>query len=239
MKNPKTSIWAFFLNAQSNVSIFFTFDLYFRHNIFNDVYFLHISPLPQPIESKTLHLINFFLWQNFFFFFKQLPIFFLKKYHQFWVMTNKVTFSTTTKSTFLGKCHCTNFFRANWKFAPQTKTKKMGVSFIWKLKAKWFQNTLDLHYDKRIWERNYFAKLDNAVLLPPKSALFDPLLDIKPFLTMKKIKSLFQMTYTIRMVRPRQFIEPGLGVSTCLDFGARLFSTQWPLYGANILQGLL
>ena len=43
----------------------------------------------------------------------------------------------------------------------------------------------------------------------------------------------------IRMVRPRQFIEPGLGMSTYLDFGARLFSTQWPPYGAHILQGLL
>ena len=53
------------------------------------------------------------------------------------------------------------------------------------------------------------------------------------------MKSLFQMTYTIRMVRPRQFIEPGLGVSTYLGFGARLFSTQWPPYGAHILQGLL
>ena len=41
------------------------------------------------------------------------------------------------------------------------------------------------------------------------------------------------------MVRSRQFIEPGLGVSTYLDFGARLFSTQWPPYGAHILQGLL
>ena len=60
----------------------------------------------------------------------------------------------------------------------------------------------------------------------------------KPFLTMKKMKTLFQMTYTIRMVRSKQFIEPGLGVSTYLDFGARLFSTQWPPYGAHILQGL-
>ena len=47
------------------------------------------------------------------------------------------------------------------------------------------------------------------------------------------------MTYTIRMVRLRQFIEPGFGVSPYLDFGARLFSTQWPPYGAHILQGLL
>ena len=47
------------------------------------------------------------------------------------------------------------------------------------------------------------------------------------------------MTYTIRIVRPRQFIEPGLGMSTYLDFGARLSATQWPPYGAHILQGLL
>ena len=67
---------------------------------------------------------------------------------------------------------------------------------------------------------------------------FAPLLDTKPFLT-KKMKTLFQMTYTIRMVQPRQFIEPGLGVSIYLDFGPRLFSTKWPPYGAHILQGLL
>ena len=53
------------------------------------------------------------------------------------------------------------------------------------------------------------------------------------------MKALCHMTYTIRMVRLRQFIEPGLGVSTYLDFGARLFSTQWSPYGAHILQGLL
>ena len=47
------------------------------------------------------------------------------------------------------------------------------------------------------------------------------------------------MTYTIEMVQLRQFIEPGLEVSTYFDFGARLFSTQWPTYGAHILQGLL
>ena len=115
----------------------------------------------------------------------------------------------------------------------------MGVSFIWKLKATRFQNPLDLYYDQRIWRRNDFANLDNAVLLPPKNALFAPLLGKKPFLTMTKMKTLFQMTYTIKMVRPRQFIEPGLGVSTYLDFGARLFSTQWPPNGAHILQGLI
>ena len=53
------------------------------------------------------------------------------------------------------------------------------------------------------------------------------------------MKTLFQMTYTIRMVQSRQFIKPGLGVSTYLDFGARLFSTQWPPNGAHVLQGLI
>ena len=46
------------------------------------------------------------------------------------------------------------------------------------------------------------------------------------------------MTYNIGIVRPRQFIEPGLGGSTYFDFVAGLFSTQWPPYGAHILQGL-
>ena len=31
----------------------------------------------------------------------------------------------------------------------------------------------------------------------------------------------------------------GLGVSTYFDFGLRICSTQWPPYGAHILQGLL
>ena len=47
------------------------------------------------------------------------------------------------------------------------------------------------------------------------------------------------MTYTIGMVQPRQFVEHGLGVSTYFDFGARLFSMQWPPYGAHILQVLI
>ena len=47
------------------------------------------------------------------------------------------------------------------------------------------------------------------------------------------------MTYTIGIVQPRQFLETGLGMSTYFDFGARLFSTQWPPYGAHILQGLI
>ena len=51
--------------------------------------------------------------------------------------------------------------------------------------------------------------------------------------------TVFQMTYTIGMVWLRQFIEPSFGVSTYFDLGASFFSTQWPPYGAHILQGLL
>ena len=36
-----------------------------------------------------------------------------------------------------------------------------------------------------------------------------------------------------------KFVEPGFGVSTYSDFGARIFSKQWPPYDAHILQGLL
>ena len=41
------------------------------------------------------------------------------------------------------------------------------------------------------------------------------------------------------MVQPRQFIEPGLGLSTYFDFGARLFSMQWPPYGAHLPRPLM
>ena len=47
------------------------------------------------------------------------------------------------------------------------------------------------------------------------------------------------MTYTNGKVWPRQYFQPGLGVSIYFDLGPRLFSTQWPPYGAHILLGLL
>ena len=57
----------------------------------------------------------------------------------------------------------------------------------------------------------------------PKKCTFCSTFGHKTLSYHEKMKALFQMTYTIRMVRPRQFNEPGLGVSTYLDFGARLF----------------
>ena len=134
-------------------------------------------------KDQNITFDHIFLWQSLLFW-QNNYIYFFKKCHKFWVMTNSVNF------TFLGKCHCTNFFRENCWFAP--KTKKMGVSFIWKLKAKKFQNTLDLHYDQKIWGRNDFANLDSAVLLPKKNALFALLWNIRPFLTIKKWKHCFK-----------------------------------------------
>ena len=57
----------------------------------------------------------------------------------------------------------------------------------------------------------------------PKKCTFWSTFGHKTLSYQEKIKTLFQMTYTIRMVRLWQFIDPGLGVSTYLDFGARLF----------------
>ena len=94
-----------------------------------------------------------------------------------------------------------------------------------------------------LWPKNlgkkWFCKLRQYSFTAPKKCTFCSTFGHKTLSYHEKMKTLFQMTYTIRMVRPRQFIEPGLGMSTYLDFGARLFSTQWPPYGAHILQGLL
>ena len=130
----------------------------------------------QNITFDHIFLLQDLLfWQNNY-------TYFFKKYHQFWVMTDKVTFSTTKKYPFRKIAYL------------HPKPKKIGVSFIWKLKAKRFQNPLDLHYTitKEFGGRNYFANLDNAVLLPKQNALSAPLLDIKPFLPMKKWKHFFK-----------------------------------------------
>ena len=60
-------------------------------------------------------------------------------------------------------------FQSKLKVGTQNPPKKNYFdSFVPKLKAKGFQNTLDLHHDQRIWGRNDFANLDNAVFLPQK-----------------------------------------------------------------------
>ena len=112
------------------------------------------------------------------------------------------------------------------------------VSFIWKLKAAEFQNTLELYHDQIIWGRNYCVNLDNAVLMPPKNVLFSLFIDVKPFLPWKKKSTIPNDLHHWKGMTETMFL-PCFGESTYFDFGARLFSTQWPLYVAHILQGLL
>ena len=72
------------------------------------------------------------------------------------------------------------------KFAFSKKYLFRKMSLHKLFQSKLLISEHKIHYDQRIWGRNDFANLDNAVLLPPKNALFAPLLDLKPFLTMKK-----------------------------------------------------
>ena len=52
---------------------------------------------------------------------------------------------------------------------------------------------------------------------------------------------LFISNYIKKRPVPWKFglVPPPMGVSTYFDYGARLFSMQWPPYGAHILQSLL
>ena len=84
------------------------------------------------------------------------------------------------------------FFGQSAPLHPKQKLIFFSGSVMWKLKAAAFQNTLELYHDQRIWGRNNYVNLDNAVLLPPKNALFSLLLDIKLFLTMKNLKHCFK-----------------------------------------------
>ena len=153
-----------------------------RGIVFSTMYIFAYQPPSVTHRDEKITFGHCFLWENLLF---RQNNYLFNNFHPIWIMTNKVTFPK--KNTFLGKYHCQTFSKHIANFHPKLK-KNIGVSFIWKLKAKRFQNTLDLHYNQRIWGRNDFSNLDNAVYLPPKNALFAPLLDIKPFLTMTKIK---------------------------------------------------
>ena len=150
---------------------------------------MHISPLPQPIETKKLHLTIFFCGKTCCFG-KTITYIFSKNVINFELWPIKSLFQ---KKYLFRKMSLHKLFQSKLLICTQNQNQqKCVVSFIWKLKAKRFQNTLDLHYYQRIWGRNDFPNLDKAVLLPPKNALFAPLLDIKPFLTMKKWKHCFK-----------------------------------------------
>ena len=98
LTNPKMSNRALFKNAQLDTFRFFSsnflkinFEKIHRAYFFQQCIFLHICPLPQPIETKKLLLTIFFCGKNLLFR-QNIYIYLFKKCHQFWVMTNKVIF---------------------------------------------------------------------------------------------------------------------------------------------------
>ena len=132
--------------------------------------------------SQNRHLTRLFFWKNLSYR-QNNCIYLFKKYQPYWIMTDIVTFP---KKYIFMKIWLHNFFLDKVLLCTQNKNKYFfSGSVMWKLKAAAFQNTLELYHDQRIWGRNNCVNLDNAVLLPPKNALFALLLDIKLFLTMK------------------------------------------------------
>ena len=73
----------------------------------------------------------------------------------------------------------------------------------------------------------------------PQKIIFTLFLDIKPCLPITHGKHYFKLHTPLERYNRHNFFEPGFGVVTYLDLGAKLFSTQWPLYGAIIVQSLL
>ena len=138
--------------------------------------------------TQKQHLTQFFCQKNLSYM-QNNCIYLFKKYQPDWIMTGTVLFPK--KYNFM-KIWLHNFFLD--KVVRCTQNNKnifFSGGVMWKLKAAAFQNTLELYHDQRIWGRNNYVNLDNAVLLHPKNALFSLLLDIKLFLTMKNLKHCF------------------------------------------------
>ena len=144
-------------------------------------------------------------------------------------MTNRVTFFCL--NTLLGQFHCTNFFQS--KLLICTKNGAV-LSDSWRPKdfrTPWtYTMTNDFEERMILQIMQFYCQ---------KNSLYAPLLDIKPFLTAtKKGKHCFKCPKPLEWYDRDGLLSPvwfgGLGVPTYLDFGARLFSTQWPSYGAYI-----
>ena len=200
---------------------------------FLTIFFLHISPLLQPIETKTSHLTIFFCGKACCFG-KTITYISSKNVINFELWPIQSLFQ---KKYLFRKISLHKLFQRKLLICTKNQ-KKWGLV----LSEGWRQKISE-HPRLTLWPKNlgkkWFCKLRQCSFTAPKKCTFCSTLGHKTLSYHKKMKTLFQMTYTIRMVQPRQFIEPGFGVSTYLDFGARLFSTQWPLYGAHILQGLI
>ena len=71
------------------------------------------------------------------------------------------------------------------------------------LKAAAFQNTMELYSDQRISGSNYCVNIYNAVLLPPKNALFALFQDIKRFFAMTKENVEHRIVLILICTKPR------------------------------------
>ena len=139
---------------------------------------------------------------------KKIKSFFFQKCHQFWVMTNKVTFSTKKKYLFR-KMSLHKLFQGKLLICTQNQNRKNGGKFYLKAEGQ----TISEHSGLTLWPRNlgkkWFCKLRQSSFTATQKCTFWSTSGHKTISYHEKIKTMFQMTYTIRMVRPRQFIEPG------------------------------
>ena len=106
----KHSIGRFLFFSTSNFLI--TFEKIHKAQFFSTMYIFCILTLCSATNrDQKITFDHIFLWQNLLFR-QNIYIYLFKKCHTFLFVTNKVTFPKKI-STFLRKCHCTNFFRAN------------------------------------------------------------------------------------------------------------------------------
>ena len=129
-------------NGTFSIFFYFQFFNHFWKNtqgiVFQRCIFLHISPLPQPIKTKTLHLTVVFCGQTCCFG-KTITYFFSSKNVincELWPIK-----SLFQKKYLFRKMSLHKLFQSKLLICIQNKNKTNGVSFIWKLKAKRFQNT--------------------------------------------------------------------------------------------------
>ena len=81
-----------------------------------------------------------------------------KKSHQFWVRTNKVTFPK--KKYLFRKMSLHKLFQSKLLICTQNQKKeKKGVSFIWKLQAKWFHCSFASPLSRNIWTKLYLVSM--------------------------------------------------------------------------------
>ena len=116
---------------------------------------------------------------------------------------NNIYFSTI-KYVFSKENFTTQFFKRKLLIC----TQKNWRNFFLKLKVKGFQNTLNLHYDQRIWGGKDFASLDNAVLLSPQKCTFCSTSGHKTLSYQNKKKHSFKWTTPLELYNQDSLLSP-------------------------------